>query len=345
MKNWEVILSIAGEGGSIRLYGQKQVDGTWIFAQYRNEIEFDDAGPVDARPHIVHTWEKALELIESYPWPHLSLQEVHPEFRLQVWQEAERRKSSRLQEWRRICQISDIELLASWIASSQYMVVLTGAGMSTESGVPDFRSQKGLWTKYDPFAVSHIHTLERDYPAFHEFYSYRMRELKKVKPNPGHKILARWQKEGIVKFLATQNVENLHQRAGSTDVAHLHGSLQTVQCHACGSSASGESFIEKELCIACGGNLRPNIVLFGEMLPQDIWNRTFEEIEKSDLLLIIGTSLQVSPVNQLPKAAKGKVVVLNLDETPFDSDFDLVIHSKAGEVLRQADRQLAAFKK
>ncbi|WP_155891180.1 SIR2 family NAD-dependent protein deacylase [Ectobacillus panaciterrae] len=344
MKNWEVILSVAGEGGGIQLCGQKRDDGTWSFARYINELTFDDAGPIDAHSHVVHTWEEALELIESYPWTQLSPQEVHPEFRLHIWKEAES-SGSRLDQWRDICKISDIELLTDWIASSRYMVVLTGAGMSTESGVPDFRSQKGLWTKYDPFAVSHIDMLEKDYPAFHEFYSYRMCELKKVQPNDGHKILSRWQKEGIVKFLATQNVENLHQHAGSTDVAQLHGGLETVQCHSCGSPASTDSFIERESCAACGGNLRPNITLFGEMLPQDIWNRTFEEIAKSDLLLIIGTSLQVSPVNQLPKEAGGKVVVLNLDETPFDQDFDLVIRGKAGDVLRQAERQLTASKK
>ncbi|MFX3627779.1 MAG: NAD-dependent deacetylase [Ectobacillus sp.] len=320
MSNKEVILQADG----MILGGEKQEDGTWQFI-YEDEV--------------VHTWTGALRILSRYPWQTLSPVAVHPEFRFLVWREIEKAGCT-LDKWRALCGIDEVAALADWIANSVYTVVLTGAGMSTESGVPDFRSQRGLWTKYDPFTVSHIDTLEKDYGAFQEFYSYRMRELKKVKPNAGHRVLARWQKHDIVKYLATQNVENLHQRAGSVNVAHLHGGLEMIRCHICHSAASKEAFIEKELCMACGGQLRPDIVLFGEPLPQDIWHAAFQEIEKSDLLLIIGTSLQVAPVNQLPRAAGGRVALINLDETPFDSEFDLVIRGKAAEVLLETDKLL-----
>ncbi|MFD3446651.1 NAD-dependent deacetylase [Microbacteriaceae bacterium 4G12] len=236
--------------------------------------------------------------------------------------------------------MNDLHVLAQWMEEAQHTVVLTGAGMSTESGVPDFRSQQGLWTKYDPFTVSHIRTLESDYDAFHEFYSFRMKEMEKVKPNDGHHILARWQQRGKIKFLATQNIESLHQQAGSTDVAQLHGGLETIHCQSCNASASKQAFFEKQSCVVCGGKLRPDIVLFGETLPEAVWTRTFEEVERADLLMVIGTSLQVSPVNQLPQMSTGKVVIINLEPTPFDSDFDLAIHRKVGEVLREVEYAL-----
>ncbi|MFP3125358.1 NAD-dependent deacylase [Ectobacillus funiculus] len=233
------------------------------------------------------------------------------------------------------------EQLASLVRNAKHMVVLTGAGMSTESGIPDFRSSEGLWKKYDPFTVSHVDTIDNDYDAFHSFYGQRIaQQLQNISPNEGHNILARWEAAGIVKFLATQNVENLHQRAGSKNVAQLHGGLDHIYCHHCGTPSTLEAFLEKKPCSSCGGRLRPNIVLFGEMLPQDVWSQAFTEIARSDLLLIIGTSLRVSPVNQLPLEARGKIAIINMDETPFDEKFDLVIREKAAEVLREVESLL-----
>ncbi|MCP8967885.1 SIR2 family NAD-dependent protein deacylase [Ectobacillus ponti] len=238
--------------------------------------------------------------------------------------------------------MQELDTLARWIREAQHMAVLTGAGMSTESGVPDFRSSKGLWTKFDPFVVSHVDTLEQNYEAFQEFYAFRIRELAKVEPNAGHRVLARWQQDGLLQFLATQNVENLQQRAGSPEVTHLHGNLLKIHCHMCGLPATREDFLELAPCRDCSGVLRPDITLFGEMLPEAAWSRAFQEISRSDLLLVIGTSLQVSPVNQLPQAAGGRVAILNLDETPFDRQFDLILRGKAGEVLQQVEERLRA---
>ncbi|GAJ98711.1 NAD-dependent deacylase [Geomicrobium sp. JCM 19055] len=201
------------------------------------------------------------------------------------------------------------------------IVVLTGAGMSTESGVPDFRSQRGLWSRYNPAKVASVDSLENHYELFSEFYRERMKALRTIEPHRGHRILAEWEEAGKLHAIATQNVDGLHQVAGNKNVLELHGSIRSTRCHQCERVQSEETFLRSTHCEHCQGVLRPNVVLFGEMLPELVWDEAVKKIEEADVLLVIGTSLQVSPVNQLPYVAKGKTVYINDEPSDFPFDF------------------------
>lgn len=227
-----------------------------------------------------------------------------------------------------------ISKLSEWLMKSQKTVVLTGAGMSTESGIPDFRSASGWWQNIDPRTVATVEALEQNYPLFHEFYKMRIENLEKVAPHKGHEILAEWERQGLVSLVATQNVDGFHQLAGSQNVEELHGSIRTIRCHRCGKQAKMAAFLEKENC-SCSGKLRPNVVLFGENLPQDSWQKSMCAIEAAELVIVIGTSLEVYPVNQLPSMTNGKTVYINLDTAKQMTQFDLTIQGKVKEVLRQ----------
>jgi len=231
----------------------------------------------------------------------------------------------------------DLNQLASWIKESEYTVVLTGAGMSTESGIPDFRSPGGWWRNIDPKEVASKFALDNQYELFREFYVMRINRLKNCKPNKGHIILADWEKRGLVNIIATQNVDRFHQEAGSNNVYELHGNIRTIRCEECGSGAELEDFMEGKSCGKCGGRLRPNVVLFGESLPYDAYNYTVNAISKANLVIVIGTSLQVYPVNQLPELCKGKKAYINMDVDTKHKQFDLVIEGSAGEILSRVD--------
>lgn len=224
--------------------------------------------------------------------------------------------------------------LNEWLKKSKKTVILTGAGMSTESGVPDFRSASGWWQNIDPRTVATIEALERNYSLFHSFYKIRIEHLEKVIHHEGHKILADWEKLGKVALIATQNVDGFHQLAGSQRVEELHGSIRSIRCHHCGEKAEMVAFLQKDRC-QCGGKLRPNVVLFGETLPQASWQQTLHAIHTAELVLVIGTSLEVYPVNQLPSMTSGKTVYINLDVAHQRLQFDLIIQGKVKEILEQ----------
>lgn len=228
---------------------------------------------------------------------------------------------------------SNVPRLAKWLQESDYTAVLTGAGMSTESGIPDFRSKTGWWRSIDPRTVATVEALNDNYSLFHEFYSMRIKALHTIQPHQGHYILADWQRRGIIACVATQNVDGLHQLAGNTGVLELHGSIHAIRCHTCQTPSIVENFLEKRPCANCGGRLRPGVVLFGEALPERVWSEAIDNMVKADLVLVIGSSLQVYPVNQLPAMAGGKIALINHEETGMDPIFDLVLHGKAGEVL------------
>jgi NAD-dependent deacetylase len=219
-----------------------------------------------------------------------------------------------------------IRRLAQLIKTSRHCTVFTGAGMSTESGLPDFRSAQGLWKGRDPMRVASVDALYNDLENCQEFYRYRIRNLQKVQPNEGHYILARMQRQGLVKTIVTQNVDGLHRKAGSEDVAELHGTLATVRCDRCprqfpsGFLCQGQSPVK---CPDCGGIIRPNVVLFGEYLPETAWNKACSAVASSDLLLTIGTSLAVSPANQLFGMAKAKgaaTALINREDVGVNAD-------------------------
>ncbi|PTX60275.1 NAD-dependent deacetylase [Melghirimyces profundicolus] len=230
-----------------------------------------------------------------------------------------------------------LKRLLAWLEESRCTSVLTGAGMSTESGIPDFRSREGFWRNLDPRTVATVDAMKHHYDEFHRFYSARIRALRKVRPHRGHDVLASWERQGRVHAVATQNVERLHQEAGSRNVYELHGSILDFRCARCGEDAEREEFLRRSPCPSCGGPLRPGIVLFGEILPERAWENAFQSMERSDLVLVIGTRLEVSPVNRLPMVSGGKKVLINAQPTEMDHDFDLVIRGKAGELLHQLE--------
>lgn len=230
-----------------------------------------------------------------------------------------------------------IKQAAETLIHSWKTVVLTGAGMSTESGVPDFRSKDGLWFNMDPRDVATIEAFEQQYEVFQSFYAQRVEDLKQIEPHRGHHLIAKWQKEQIVDFVATQNVDGLHEEAGTDPIARLHGSIRTFHCADCGAERTETDFIYAAPCSACEGRVRPDIILFGEMLPQTDWQETLHEIEQADLVMVIGTSLEVYPVADLPRLTHGKTLYINKDAPPLTHKFDYILEGNAGEVLQEIE--------
>ncbi len=236
---------------------------------------------------------------------------------------------------------NEVMELARLLKSSKHVVVLTGAGMDTESNIPDFRGKEGWWKNRDPRTVATIDTFHENHSLFHQFYSMRLKMLEGIKPHRGHFILAELENKGMVQSIATQNVAGLHTMAGSRQVYELHGNIRNIRCNNCKHGAGVENFLEKETCQFCGKDaLRPGVVLFGEMLPSEAWDGALRDIEKCDLLMVIGTSLEVYPVNQLPMLTKGKTVLINMEDRGSEGLFDLKIIGKAREVLEELHNTL-----
>ena len=217
--------------------------------------------------------------------------------------------------------------IAKLIKESKYVVVLTGAGVSTGSGIPDFRTPgKGIWEEVDPFKVTSINAFDKDPQRFYYFYRPRIEMLSKVSPNSAHIAIAQLEAMDYVKVLITQNIDNLHRRAGSKNIIKVHGTLDEAICRRCGNIISSKILLEKinqskdEIPYCdCSGVFKPNVVLFGEMLPN--LDSAINESARADLILVIGSSLQVSPVNTLPQYCLqrgGKLVIINFMATHLD---------------------------
>jgi NAD-dependent deacetylase len=242
------------------------------------------------------------------------------------------------------------ERLAQLIRAAQPCVVLTGAGVSTESGIPDFRSPTGIWAEFDPLEYASIDAFRRDPAKVWSFYAPRFSMLTEAEPNDAHRALAALEVAGLVRAVVTQNIDLLHERAGSRDVIEVHGSIRTSSCRACGESyplAEVVALLETEpapSCHACGGVLKPDVVFFGELLPEDAIERASELAREAGLLLVVGSSLEVYPVAGLPREtleAGGRVAIVNRDPTPYDGEADLVVHEAAGATLRAVVSELA----
>jgi NAD-dependent deacetylase len=235
------------------------------------------------------------------------------------------------------------ERLAGLITTNQPCVVLTGAGVSTESGIPDFRSPTGIWATYDPMEVASIEGFRRDPARAWEFYGRRLALLSDLEPNDGHRALAELEQRGLVAAVVTQNVDGLHQRAGSQNVVEVHGSVRTAVCLDCGSSVGVERVLEllPVPACACGGILKPDVVMFGELLPEAAFEYASELARAAGLLLVVGSSLEVHPVAGLPFEtlhAGGKLAIVNRGPTALDAHADLALDGSAGELLREAVR-------
>ena len=233
-----------------------------------------------------------------------------------------------------------MQQLKQWIAQSKRIVFFGGAGVSTESGIADFRSVDGLYNQkfdYPPETIiSHSFYL-RDPAYFFRFYKEKMLPLG-FEPNITHKVLARWEAEDRLSAVITQNIDGLHQKAGSQNVLELHGSVLRNYCVRCGKFHSGEFIRDSEgipTC-ACGGIVKPDVVLYEESLDGDTLEKSVAAIAEADLLIVAGTSLTVYPAAGLIRYYRGdRLVLINRDETPYDNHADLVIHDSLGNIFAQ----------
>jgi NAD-dependent deacetylase len=230
--------------------------------------------------------------------------------------------------------------LAELLERRRPCVVLTGAGISTESGIPDFRSAGGIWERYDPAEVANIDALRREPARVWEFYTVRLDALARAEPNDGHRALAELEEQGWIRAVITQNVDGLHQRAGSREVVEAHGSLREAECINCGVRVPMEDALASlplPPCPECGEILKPGVVMFGELLPAAVIGRAQALAAEAAVLLVVGSSLEVHPVAALPGetiAAGGALAIVNRGGTPWDSRADLVLDAAAGETLR-----------
>jgi NAD-dependent deacetylase len=214
--------------------------------------------------------------------------------------------------------------------------------VSTESGIPDFRSATGIWAQYDPMEYASIWAFEADPAKVWDFYSRRLGVLTEAEPNPAHLALAELERRGLVSAVVTQNIDLLHERAGSREVIEVHGSIRTSSCRACGLRVPLEQvlgLLPLPGCPACGTVLKPDVVMFGELMPERETERAFALAREAALLLVVGSSLEVHPVAGLPDetlAAGGALAIVNRGATPYDLHAELKLDASAGDVLAAA---------
>lgn len=232
---------------------------------------------------------------------------------------------------------------AELLSRARRGVALTGAGVSAESGIPTFRGEGGLWTKYDPVKVSSIDSFMADPESYWRVSRERGSVALAAKPNPGHEALAALEASGHLVAVVTQNTDGLHRDAGSKRVIELHGSGRSVRCLDCGALESRRDVQDRlgvempPRCQTCGGALlKPTVVLFGEPMPVDAVTEAYELATQADVMLVVGTSLAVYPAAEIPLVAVrsgAPMVVVNAEPTPFDRFAEVVIHGRSGEVL------------
>jgi NAD-dependent deacetylase len=245
--------------------------------------------------------------------------------------------------------VTDVARLAELIRDRQPCVVLTGAGVSTESGIPDFRSPQGLWAQFDPFEYGSIEAFRADPAKVWRFYAPRFAVLTDAEPNAAHLALAQLEQAGLVRAVITQNIDLLHERAGSRDVVEVHGSIRTSSCPGCGASYPLARVLEllgvedAPACPECVSILKPDVVFFGELLPVEAIDRAFALAREAALMLVVGSALEVYPVAGLPLEtidAGGAVAIVNRGPTALDARATLKVDGSAGEVLAAVAERL-----
>ncbi len=236
--------------------------------------------------------------------------------------------------------MEELELLKKWVAESSRIVFFGGAGVSTESGIPDFRSTDGLYSQtfdYPPETIISHSFYERRPEYFFRFYREKMLPLG-FEPNITHRVLAKWEQEGRLSAVVTQNIDGLHQKAGSKKVYELHGSVLRNYCVRCGKFHPAE-FVKNAPGVpkcSCGGTVKPDVVLYEESLNGDTIDNSVDAIYNADLLIVAGTSLTVYPAAGLIRYYRGnRLVLINRDATPYDAQANLVLHCSLGEVFGQ----------
>ncbi|MDI6767726.1 MAG: NAD-dependent deacylase [Bacteroidota bacterium] len=228
--------------------------------------------------------------------------------------------------------------ILSKLKKAQNVAVLTGAGISAESGVPTFRGEGGLWKKFRPEELANFDAFIKNPDLVWEWYHYRRQIISKIQPNPGHYALVEMERRHKNFVVITQNVDNLHQRAGSKLVYELHGNIERNYCIDCTKDFSNQEINETKniLRCNCGGLVRPGVVWFGESLPMEQWNASVQAAETAEIFFSIGTSAIVYPAASLPiiaKRAGAYVVEINLERTELSYDADEVILGKSGEII------------
>jgi len=248
-----------------------------------------------------------------------------------------------------------IEYAAELLKQATYTVAFTGAGISTPSGIPDFRSQNsGLWETVDPMVVASMYGFRQNPQAFYDWIYPLARLTMNAQPNPAHLALAELEAHGLLGAIITQNIDMLHTRAGNRTVYELHGHLREATCVHCFSVYPAEPIIHQFLedrqvphCPTCGGVIKPNVILFGEQLPVQELQAAKEAARKADLMVIVGSSLEVAPASDLPLLAARngtKLIIINIDPTPVDSKAQVVIHADAAEILPAIVQRLEAVR-
>lgn len=239
-------------------------------------------------------------------------------------------------------EINQIEKVSELIRKAKYAVAFTGAGISVESGIPPFRGDNGVWNSHHPIYLEIDFFQKKPFQSWVKIKEIFYDNLDEADPNIAHKVLAKMEKRSFVESVITQNIDNLHQKAGSKYVYELHGNYKQLICMEC-SSEYDISFADLNYlpptCYVCKGILKPNIVFFNEPIPQFAKSRSFAEAEKSDVFIIIGTNAEVLPAADLPVKAKehgAKIVEININETHLtDSVTDFFLQGKATEVLQK----------
>jgi NAD-dependent deacetylase len=237
----------------------------------------------------------------------------------------------------------EVERLAELLGRSRRAVALTGAGVSVPSGIPDFRTPgTGLWENVDPMEVAHIGVFERDPERFWRYYRPRFSTLGDKRPNRAHEALAELERRGLIEGVITQNIDRLHRAAGSENVIEVHGSIAGSTCLAC-ATAFGLDQVEAlfdrrgvAVCSSCEGPVKPDVVLFGEMLPLEAIERATALAEEADLMLCVGSSLAVHPVAGLPQLtleAGGRLALVTKGETPYDEEAEVKLDGEVDEEL------------
>jgi NAD-dependent deacetylase len=241
--------------------------------------------------------------------------------------------------------------LAEMLREARSALVLTGAGVSVPSGIPDFRSPgTGIWEKVDPMEVAHIDAFRREPDRFWHFYGNRFASLVDKQPNDAHRAIAELERRGIIRGVVTQNVDRLHRRAGSRNVIEVHGSIEWSVCPECGGRTSIERILEiigehpgAPECSACIAPLKPDVVLFGEMLPEEAISDAYALAAEADLIVCIGSSLEVFPVATLPGVTRdggGRIALITQGPTPYDDDAAVKLD---GDVVAELAAVMAAL--
>jgi NAD-dependent deacetylase len=238
---------------------------------------------------------------------------------------------------------NEIARAAELIQGARHLIAFTGAGHSTASGIPDFRSPgSGLWENANPMLVASIWSFRLNPQTFFDWIRPMAETLLNAKPNPAHHALAQLEEMGILQTIITQNIDNLHQRAGSRRVLELHGHMREATCIRCYAKVPVDPIVERFILngkvprCQCGGVLKPDVILFGEQLPIQVLNQAMAEARRADLILIAGSSLEVTPAADIPYLAVdcgAKGIIVNLQPTGFDAQAEVVIHSDVADIL------------